>query len=130
MYVHIRRPSVKYMATENPFQRLLNDGLAFGPDFIVTAQETNRIHLKQFGKTYSDENSETSTTQELKKNVRLFNSLLHCKRRSRNGCSPRPNPAFCLYPFNTKSPHFCPSGTRGTHYCLQRYVTSAHTDIL
>ena len=27
-------------------------------------------------------------------------------------------------------PLFCPSGTHGTRYCFQRYVTSAHTDTL
>jgi len=42
---------------------------------------------------------------------------------------PSPTPPS-VYILLTRNPLFCPSGTHGTRYCFQRYVTSAHTDTL
>jgi hypothetical protein len=92
-------------------------------------KKANRAHLKEF--VYADLNSVRSTMQEWGK--KILYTLTHCcivKEEVGMDVYPAPNPAFCLYPFNTKSPSFAPSGTRGTYYCYHRYVTSAHTDIL
>jgi hypothetical protein len=63
--VHVCRPAVdvrgygeSYPVTDGP----VTDGLACGPDFIVTTRENKQTTFEEFIKTYTDENTGITTT--------------------------------------------------------------------